>query len=357
MTSSDPFISIIIPVYNRDKLIIETLQSVKAQSYSNWEAIVVDDHSTDRTYEVVKSFCDSESRIKLFKRNREPKGAPTCRNIGIKNSDGQFIIFLDSDDLLAENCLSDRVAEYKLFPDYDFLVFQSALFENKPEDYNRLWNIDSDEDDLNRFLRIDALWPICGPIYKRKTIVDVGGFKEHLTFYQDYDLHLRLLFLKYNYKKFLNKEPDIFIRHHFNDSVSNSIAFTSDTSILQKRIDFFLHHLQFVNDYKIKLNSDQKYTIWNILFYFCSRFIIEHSDRKAYQKNWFKVRKLLGISLWKHNIAYMEPVLTSFQKKNRLFIKIKSLYSSYFKKYLADESVILNTTLMKQLIINKNGTK
>src|SRR5690606_2194775 len=114
------------------------------------------------------------------------------------------------------------------YPDEDFLVFQSLLFEEKRDDKNLLWNVDSGEDDLQRFLRIDALWATCGPIYKREVIAEIDGFREGLPFYQDFDLHLRCLLLKLRYRKFLNLESDCFKRHHFNNSVSNSIPFTSD---------------------------------------------------------------------------------------------------------------------------------
>lgn len=347
MQESKPLVSIIVPIYSRAVLIRETLQSIQAQSYQNWEAIIIDDGSTDGSYEVVEKCCKSESRIKLYKRQREPQGAPTCRNIGIEKSTGEFIIFLDSDDRMADNCIERRVSYFNKYPDEDFLVFQSVLFENKVHDRNICWNIDSKENDLDRFLRIDALWPICGPIYKRKTITDVDGFREGLPFYQDYDLHLRLLLLKCKYRKFLNTEPDCFIRYHFNNSVSNSIPFTSDANILQQRIDFFFSQLEFIKKNKIQLTQSQTKTVWNVLYYFCSRFLLEHNNPNAYHKNWFKARKLMPVNFYKHNIAYLVPVLTSLQKKSKYFIKAKSLYISYFKKYLADDTVIFNSTLKK----------
>ena len=117
---------------------------------------------------MVENIAGSEKRVQLFKRQREPKGAPTCRNIGIEKSKGEYLIFLDSDDLLADFCLERRIHFFEKYPDEDFLVFQSLLFEEKMDDKNLLWNVDSGEDDLQRFLRIDALWATCGPIYKKK---------------------------------------------------------------------------------------------------------------------------------------------------------------------------------------------
>ena len=170
MQETFPLVSIIIPIYNRADLIVETLQSVIAQTYENWECIVVDDGSSDNSFDVIQNFSEKDKRIRADTRVREPKGAPTCRNIGMKMSKGEFIIFLDSDDLMADFCLERRLALFKKHQDADFLVFQSLLFEKEIKDKNLLWNVDTEENDLNRFLRIDALWPICGPIYKRKIL-------------------------------------------------------------------------------------------------------------------------------------------------------------------------------------------
>ena len=104
-TIETPLVSIVIPLYNRAELIAETLQSVLMQFYQNWECIVVDDGSTDNSFQVIKSLFEKDNRIKVYERNREPKGASTCRNIGIEKSNGEYIIFLDSDDLLDSDSL------------------------------------------------------------------------------------------------------------------------------------------------------------------------------------------------------------------------------------------------------------
>ena len=85
--------SIIVPVYNREKLISQTIESVIAQTYKNWECIIIDDNSTDLTNESIKYFMSQDSRIKMFKSKKIASGAPSCRNIGIKESSGTHIIF------------------------------------------------------------------------------------------------------------------------------------------------------------------------------------------------------------------------------------------------------------------------
>ena len=96
----DSLVSIIIPAYNQSSLISETLNSVLNQTYINWECIIVDDGSTDNTTEIVKKYTVGDSRFKLKNRpQKKLKGANACRNYGFKLSKGEYVLFLDSDDI------------------------------------------------------------------------------------------------------------------------------------------------------------------------------------------------------------------------------------------------------------------
>jgi glycosyltransferase involved in cell wall biosynthesis len=97
-----PFFSIIIPTYNRAKFLPDTLQSVMDQNYANWECIVVDDGSTDETEDVIELF--SDERIRYYRKKHEERSI--ARNYGIDKVKGEFICFLDSDDLYEDNHLS-----------------------------------------------------------------------------------------------------------------------------------------------------------------------------------------------------------------------------------------------------------
>jgi glycosyltransferase involved in cell wall biosynthesis len=88
-----PLVSIVIPNYNRESLIEETLNSVLQQTINNWECIIVDDGSTDNSINLIKHFTEKDNRFKLILRDRKPKGASTCRNIGIAHSRSQYIVF------------------------------------------------------------------------------------------------------------------------------------------------------------------------------------------------------------------------------------------------------------------------
>ena len=120
----NPLVSIIIPAFNRAQLIGATLDSVLAQTYTNWECIVVDDGSLDYTTKVLDAYIKSDSRIQCFNRPSDSiKGAPTCRNIGIEKSKGEYLIFLDSDDFLLPHCLENRIKKFIENSLFKFLVF------------------------------------------------------------------------------------------------------------------------------------------------------------------------------------------------------------------------------------------
>ena len=193
MNPESPKISVIIPNFNRGDLLEETLESLVRQDYQNWEAIVVDDGSTDSSEQIAGTFSVKDSRITFFKRDRNPSGAPTSRNIGISLAKGDFLIFLDSDDLLAPKALSQRANAIIHEPIFDFWVFPILMFRNSPGDASTLWNIDNGKSDLHRFLILDAPWQTSGPIWKKEAVLTIGGFTEGLACWQDVDFHLKAL--------------------------------------------------------------------------------------------------------------------------------------------------------------------
>ena len=96
-------ISVIVPVYNVEEYLEECLESIKNQTYTNIEVILVNDGSTDGSREICERFCQKDSRFKLI--NQENQGQSVARNRGVKESVGKFIMFVDSDDVINKNLL------------------------------------------------------------------------------------------------------------------------------------------------------------------------------------------------------------------------------------------------------------
>ena len=103
-----PLVSIITPLFNSETYISETINSVLNQSYSNWELILIDDCSKDKTLEIVETFLSKSTKIKLLK-NQENLGAAITRNKGIEASKGDYIAFLDADDIWKPQKLETQV--------------------------------------------------------------------------------------------------------------------------------------------------------------------------------------------------------------------------------------------------------
>jgi glycosyltransferase involved in cell wall biosynthesis len=224
-----PIVSIIIPAFNRAELIAETLDSVRRQTFTDWEVIVVDDGSTDATLEIASRYETMEPRIRLLSRNREPKGGAACRNIGLAAARGDQVIFLDSDDLLGPDCLKQRVRVMSENDKMDFAVFQGLIFKKKPGDTEFVWNVINGETNLCRFLRGDAVWQTAGPIWKKSALQQLGGFDEQLSVWQDVDLHVRALIAKLNYLVRFDLAPDYFYRRHDLPSISQDGSSSRDS--------------------------------------------------------------------------------------------------------------------------------
>jgi glycosyltransferase involved in cell wall biosynthesis len=216
---AEPLVSVVIPVKNGAALIGDTIKSVLNQSYKNLEVVVVNDHSDDHTCTCVNDLLEHDGRLILIDNRTKKCGAPVCRNIGYKASNGKYVIFLDADDLLANTCIEHRVNKIENSPECDFIVFQCELFKKIPGDIGLYWNFFSPEDDLDRFIRADTPWHTSGPIWKKSAIAAIGGWDETVLAWQDWEFHIRALIANLNYKK----EPvvDFYYRKEVEDSISS----------------------------------------------------------------------------------------------------------------------------------------
>lgn len=113
--SVTPLVSVIMPLYNAENFVAEAIESVRSQTIENWELFVIDDRSTDGSYDVVRKYCEIDPRITLLQ-NEKNSGVAKTRNFGISKAKGQYIALLDSDDywkpLFLEKMLS-RAEETK----------------------------------------------------------------------------------------------------------------------------------------------------------------------------------------------------------------------------------------------------
>lgn len=194
-----PLVSIIIPTYNRAHLIEETLDSIIAQTHTNWECIVVDDGSIDNTTAILANYCKKDSRFQFYNRpSNKMKGASACRNLGIEISRGEFVQFLDSDDILANNKLDEQLKKIhnKAF---SIVICKWGIFNHDINDtlfkkdlaYYKDFN--SSIDLFNILGKYGLYIPIHAFLISKKLIDKSGTWNEKLTINDDGEFFSRIL--------------------------------------------------------------------------------------------------------------------------------------------------------------------
>lgn len=182
-------ISIIIPTYNREKVIAKTLDSVLAQTFEDWECLVIDDHSTDSTWKALEEYTCKSPKIRIFK-NEKTKGACGARNTGLYKALGDYVIFFDCDDYMNPNMLESLYNKIK--EGYDIVTCWTRII-----DINTRKKIGAHKFIIEGKIHYRLL---SGEVYvntdcaliKRDNCIKIEGWDENCPSYQEWDFHLRL---------------------------------------------------------------------------------------------------------------------------------------------------------------------
>lgn len=299
-------VSIIIPSFNRISFLEECVHSLKNQTFKDFEIIIVDDGSYAEVVEQIQNQCKKSENCQLIPRTTLSRGASTCRNIGLKYAQGKYIIFLDSDDILAPHCLEQRAQIMDNNPELDFAVFPMLIFSKKPGDTNLLWNRQTEEPDLNRFLRLDSVWQTTGPIWRRHSLEKIGGFDETLACWQDIDIHLKALFADLKYRIFESKPPDAYYRKHQEGSISQSNLNSLEKINSRLRLFYWAYNRLKRNNLNISEYPGIKEMLLGILFSIGTTLKVKFL-LKTLSK--YEVKELLNknekISVLKHAFIYI----------------------------------------------------
>ena len=206
-------ISIIIPAFNREDYISETLDSVLSQTYKNWECIIVDDGSTDETEKIVKKYIEQDSRFQFFYRPESKlKGANSCRNFGFEMAKGEYIKFLDSDDLLNSECLDKQVQILDENPLIQVCLSYGRHFNDQTKELEELWSRNMEYPDyLLGHITNQIRWAVSDPLWK-KSFFDDLPFKEGLMNSQEWLMHGEAMIKLEKEKIFNLKETFTLIR-------------------------------------------------------------------------------------------------------------------------------------------------
>lgn len=188
-------ITIITPSFNKADFIMQTVNSVIAQQYPHWEMIIVDDCSTDHSKHLLSNVTTLDHRITAIL-NEKNKGGNACRNQGLALAKGDFIIFLDADDILDANCLASRIEQVNNNLSADLYVFPMAIFKQKIGDINASQNWIPPHKNANLlylFLKHQLPWQTMQPLWRKDFLKKINGFDENFIRLQDVELHTRAL--------------------------------------------------------------------------------------------------------------------------------------------------------------------
>jgi glycosyltransferase involved in cell wall biosynthesis len=185
-TVDDILFTFVIPTYNREEFIINTLQSIEKQNYKNYEAIIVDDGGSDNTETVVNNF--NNPRFSYFKKINEERGS--ARNYGLSKAKGFYINFVDSDDTLYPNHLEEAHVMIKKYLKPEIFHLAYDIKDNNEKLIREVTNFTNP---INDHL-IDGNHLSCNGVFIRRDIAQLHPFNENriLAASEDYELWLRL---------------------------------------------------------------------------------------------------------------------------------------------------------------------
>lgn len=196
MHQSHPTVSIIMATYNRANFIVESLESIKAQTNINWECLIIDDGSTDTTEEVLEPILKEDSRFQYYKRTSNyTKGLPGSRNYGLDLAKGDYIIFFDDDDIVHPQNLELCVLELSR-NDVSFCRYiREVFYDTFSYDFEYSKNYESffiDRKDVFRLLNQDLPFNSCAVLWKKECFNE-NRYIEHLLHAEEWELYSRIL--------------------------------------------------------------------------------------------------------------------------------------------------------------------
>lgn len=187
-------ISVIMPCYNMEKYVKEAIDSVKAQTYDNWECIIVDDGSKDESTKVIENEIKGDKRFRLIRQNNS--GVSAARNKGIENSDGEYIFPLDSDDTIVPDYLENAVDCLDKNPSCALCYGRFKDFGDSNNIQTNIWK------DYKTLLERNSIPDTA--LYRRSDYDKTTGYNTDLKGYEDWEFWIRLLY-KNDFVCFIDK--------------------------------------------------------------------------------------------------------------------------------------------------------
>ncbi len=313
----DPVISLIIPVYNVEKYLDKCIQSVLAQTYDNFEVILVDDGSTDNSGKMCDEYAEKDGRVRAF--HQVNSGVCHARNVGINSARGEFISFIDADDFIDEKYL-EILVNAQMEKNYDFTLCEFTNLDEKTGISARKVSYENSceffDDDIKRYVTPRTLVnpkkqmignPYC-KLFRRRIIAD-----NKIKYCEEIHLHEDRMF-NYEYcqhiKSFVYIPKSLYTRLVRRDSAMN--IFREDTlSEYQKICKEFMRLLNKYSDFDF---SEKMYceiiTVSDVL----PRYVCNRMNKKKHRTRWNEYYNFL-------NSRYSGDVWNRINKLNNIPFK------------------------------------
>ncbi|MEQ5287325.1 glycosyltransferase family 2 protein [Providencia huaxiensis] len=230
--ASNKLVSVIIPVFNVEKYVEEAVKSIQEQTYRNIELIIVDDCSTDNTYEIVKKLSLEDQRIKLYKNETNLKIAKTL-NIALEHANGYYIARMDGDDISHPKRIERKINFLEKNTDYDLVGCSIISIDRNGNEIGKTKYTSNQKiikKSLKYFSPVSHIW-----VSKKSTYEKLNGYRE-LSGVEDYDFLLRMVSLGL---KFTNLEDnfDYYVRLGREGNTVSSIG------VKQKKMHYYAYNL------------------------------------------------------------------------------------------------------------------
>lgn len=235
-----PIVSVAIPVYNREELIVETIESVLKSTLKDFEIVLVDDGSTDNTLAVLQQYAQKDDRIRVVPLPKN-KGVSNARNVAQNSARGKYIVVLDSDDLLFPRHLEKMVRAMEENPSFDvlkprFTTQMSEHFPMGPSNYTLIKN----EDPYPACLFFYSCYGNSGVIIRRDFIVKNRiRYDKRFVIGEDWDYWLSCVFA--GVKMGALKDTLIFVRRHYSLSYSEAWRTGKDGDGIKQKVNNRFH--------------------------------------------------------------------------------------------------------------------
>lgn len=334
-------LAVVIPCWNCENYIRALLDSICNQTFSDWNAFLIDDGCLDHTPEIIREYQKKDPRIHYAERDSLPKGAQKCRNIGLRLSEGaEYIVFLDSDDLIAPYCFEQRVGFMRANPSVDFASFPTKAFKKDIYD-DTYWGfgVPGKQELILSLLYWKTLQIfVSSNIYRRSQIINAGlSWDEELGCMQDADFNIQSLTKGLMHSFAEPSRIDYFYRTG-HTSVSKRIAepamFNSHLNLIRKVTDSFFRAYHKRYDFYLKA------------------YIVNFLD--LFKKSPKPVRSLFTLRFVKrHPLFFFQIVLylmLGMRGRNILFKRYTSYSSDSAKEWLSLVTDVIRRKTLSEAI-------